>query len=214
MIGVILSGGRTRSRHVLSAGTWFAAPMASTSGRELRRFTSGQTELGPPAEEPAVAMPCGRKQQSPVMPGFSFFCAIPSFARRRTADGSTARPTCGVRRDLQRAQSAALPNCARHSDEAGNASPFRRRSVPGRSRRMRWETSAIACSASLISLKFIASTCMLLSRWRARRSAPQYRAATWFDQNGLLAFASVDARAIRDFSVRQKNRRTRNDGPQ
>jgi hypothetical protein len=57
MIGVILSGGRTRSRHVLSAGTWFAAPLASTSGRELRRFTSGQTELGPPAEEPAVAMP-------------------------------------------------------------------------------------------------------------------------------------------------------------
>jgi hypothetical protein len=54
--------------------------------RELRRFTSGQTELDSPAEELPVAMPCGRKQPSPVMPGSSFSCAIPAFVGRRRFD--------------------------------------------------------------------------------------------------------------------------------
>jgi hypothetical protein len=63
----------------------------------LRRFTSGQTELNPPAEE--LAGSDAMRRQTDRHAGFSFSCTIARSARRRSADGSTARPFLSVQSD-------------------------------------------------------------------------------------------------------------------
>jgi hypothetical protein len=108
----------------------------------LQRFTGGQTELDPPAEEQAggdaVAAATLRHGNS----GFSTSCTIARFCsslKRRRFDRPFA--SCGVKRYSQRAQLAALLICARASDEAGDASPFRCRIVPGD--RVKYAASAV-----------------------------------------------------------------------
>lgn len=78
MIGVIPAGGRTRSRHPLSAGTWFTAPSSITvaSCGVLRAVGPNWTRQW---KSWPVPMQCSAKQPQPATLGFSFSCTVARF---------------------------------------------------------------------------------------------------------------------------------------
>src|SRR5579864_1507737 len=131
-IAVMPSGGRTRSRSAASAGSSSAAPSANVTVANCGAFRAVRPNSARQRNSMLVAMPWRRQTSATAIPGFSVSCTIARFCsslKRRRFDRPSAAG--GVKRYLRRTELAALLNCARHSDEAGIASPLRRRILPG-----------------------------------------------------------------------------------
>jgi hypothetical protein len=101
MIGVVPTGGRTRSCHVLSAGTWFTAPSASITVASCGVYE--RSDRTGPAGGRAVWYRChaAAKQPPPATPGFSISSARPLLL---VGDGSTARALLAVPSDTYSAR--------------------------------------------------------------------------------------------------------------
>ena len=135
MIAVIPSGGRARSRNVLSASTWFTAPSASITVASCGVLRGGQTELEPPAEQ--LAGDDAMRRKTAATRNARLFRHLYHRLLLLVGEALTVRPpvrSFAMSSDTYSAQLAALLNCARALRRSRERQPI---SLPACSRRSR-----------------------------------------------------------------------------